>query len=166
MKSNILLVGLDYDFIKDVANALAGKFDMFYLDVKDLIEYTLIDAKDVQVKCGLEYFKKIETKIALSAAEYENTVINFPYELFLNANFSNILGKRAVTIFIKMDKETLIKDNFKNAEKSVLSIEILTCDELNKMLTNKTDIQVEHDALDINMCVDDIIKKLKEYNDI
>ena len=166
MKNNILLVGLDYDFVKDVANSLAQKFDMFYLDVKDLIEYNLIDAKNVQVKCGLEYFKKVESKIALSVAEYENTVINFPYELFLNANFSNILSKRAVTIFIKMDKETLIKDNFANTQKNMLSIEILTCEELNKLLEKKTEIIVENNNLDVQSCIDQVVDKLKIYNNI
>lgn len=160
MKSNILLVGLDYNFIKNVAGELANKLDMFFLDVNDLIEYNLIDAKNVRVKCGVEYFEKVEKKIALSVAEYENTVINFPYSLFLNANFSSILAKRALIIFIKMDKETLVKENFKN-NKNSLSLEILTCDELNKLLSEKTDIVVENSTLNTKICIDDIIEKLK-----
>lgn len=163
MKSNILLVGLDYDFIKSVANELANKFDMFFLDVNDLIEYNLIDTKNVKVTCGVEYFEKVEKKIALSVTEYENTVINFPYSLFLNANFSNVLSKRALTIFIKMDKETLAKENFKNGQNK-LSIEILTSDELNKLLEEKVDLVVENSTLNTKICIDDIIEKLKELN--
>lgn len=163
MKSNILLVGLDYDFIKSVANELANKFDMFFLDVNDLIEYNLIDTKNVKVTCGVEYFEKVEKKIALSVTEYENTVINFPYSLFLNANFSNVLSKRALTIFIKMDKETLAKENFKKGQNK-LSIEILTSDELNKLLEEKVDLVVENSTLNTKICIDDIIEKLKELN--
>lgn len=160
MKSNILLVGLDYNFVKSVARELANKLDMFFLDVNDLIEYNLIDAKNVKVKCGVEYFEKVEKKIALSVGEYENTVINFPYSLFLNANFSNILSQRALIIFIKMDKETLVKENFKNNQ-NTLSLEILTCDELNKLLIEKSDIVVENSTLNTKICIDDIIKNLK-----
>ena len=161
MKSNILLVGLDYDFVKSVANELANKFDMFFLDVNDLIEYNLMDTKNVKVTCGIEYFEKVEKKIALSVAEYENTVINFPYSLFLNANFSNILSKRAITIFIKMDKETLVKENFRRKENK-LSIEILTCEELNKLLTEKAEMVVENSTLNTKICIDDIINELKK----
>ena len=163
MKSNILLVGLDYDFVKSVANELANKFDMFFLDVNDLIEYNLIDTKNVKVTCGVEYFEKVEKKIALSVTEYEKTVINFPYSLFLNANFSNVLSKRALTIFIKMDKETLAKENFKKGQNK-LSIEILTSDELNKLLEEKVDLVVENSTLNTKICIDDIIEKLKELN--
>ena len=163
MKSNILLVGLDYDFIKNVANELANKFDMFFLDVNDLIEYNLIDTKNVKVTCGVEYFEKVEKKIALSVAEYENTVINFPYSLFLNANFSNILSERALTIFIKMDKETLVKENFRKGENK-LSIEILTCDELNKLLEEKVDLTVGNSTLNTKICIDDIVEKLKNID--
>ena len=161
MKSNILLVGLDYNFVKNVANELANKFEMYFLDVNDLIEYNLIDTKNVKVTCGVEYFEKVEKKIALSVTEYENTVINFPYSLFLNANFCNLLSKRALTIFIKMDKETLVKENFRNGENK-LSIEILTCEELNKLLSEKVDIVVENSTLNTKICIDDIIQKLKE----
>ena len=163
MKSNILLVGLDYDFIKNVANELANKFDMFFLDVNDLIEYNLIDTKNVKVTCGVEYFEKVEKKIALSVAEYENTVINFPYSLFLNANFANILSQRALTIFIKMDKETLVKENFRKGENK-LSIEILTCDELNKLLEEKVDLTVGNSTLNTKICIDDIVEKLKNID--
>ena len=161
MKSNILLVGLDYGFIKNLANDLANKLDMFFLDVNDLIEYNLMDTKNVKVTCGVEYFEKVESKIALSVREYENTVINFPYSLFLNANFSNLLSERALIIFIKMDKETLVKENFRNANNK-LSLEILTCNELNKTLSSKADIIVKNSTLNTKICVDDIIKKLKD----
>lgn len=162
MKNNILLVGLDYDFVKNVANELAKKFDMFFLDVKDLIEYNLMDTKNVKVTCGIEYFEKVEKKIALSVTEYENTVINFPYSLFLNANFSNLLSRRALTVFIKMDKETLVKENFRKGENK-LSIEILTCNELNKLLQEKVDIVVENSTLNTKICIDDIVSKMKKY---
>lgn len=164
MKNNILLVGLDYEFVKSVANDLAKRLDMFFLDVNDLIEYNLIDAKNVKVKCGVEYFEKVEKKIALSVREYENTVINFPYTLFLNANFSNLLSERATTIFIKMDKETLVKENFRRSDKNTLSLEILTCGELSKLLTEKTNLVVENTTLNTKICVDDIIKQLKKIN--
>ena len=155
------MVGLDYEFIKSVANELANKFDMFFLDVNDLIEYNLMDTKNVKVTCGVEYFEKVEKKIALSVAEYENTVINFPYSLFLNANFSKVLSKRALTIFIKMDKETLVKENFRKGDNK-LSIEILTCEELNKLLSEKVDIVVENTTLNTKICIDDIVEKLQQ----
>ena len=158
----MLFTKILFHFVKNVANELAKKFDMFFLDVKDLIEYNLMDTKNVKVTCGLEYFEKVEKKIALSVTEYENTVINFPYSLFLNANFSNLLSRRALTVFIKMDKETLVKENFRKGENK-LSIEILTCNELNKLLQEKVDIVVENSTLNTKICIDDIVSKMKKY---
>ena len=162
MKSNILLVGLDYDFIKALALKLADCFDMHYLDVKDLIEYSLMDKENMKIKCGLEYVEKQEQKIAKSVGEYENAIINFPYEFYIKNNNHIYLQDNSITIFIKINKNFLHNLNSKKDEANQLVVELITENELSEMLQNKTEAYVNIKSLNEDECVKDIIEKLKE----
>lgn len=78
---NIVIVSLDDKFSKNVANDLASKLDMFLADCKDLIEYDLIDPKEILNKCGFDYLKEREKGVIKNCAEYQNTVITIKYDL-------------------------------------------------------------------------------------
>lgn len=162
MKSNILLVGLDYEFIKILALKLADYFDMHYLDVQDLIEYSLMDKENIKVKCGIEYLEKEEQKIARSVQSYENTIINFPYSLYLKNSNHIYLQDTAITIFIKINNTYLYNLNSKKDLINQLTLEIITQNELNQVLENKTNINIDIKNLNENECVKQIIEKLKE----
>lgn len=162
MKSNILLVSLDYDFTKAVAIKLANYFDMHYLDIKDLIEYSLMDRENMKLKCGLEYVEKEEQKILNSVRDYENSVINFPYSLYMKNNNNLYLSDNAITIFIKINENLLYNLNSKKEIGKQLTVELITQNELSEMLEKKTECCVSIKTIDEIECVNNIIEKLKE----
>lgn len=145
MKSNLLLVGLDYGFTKCVANELSGIFDMRYLDVKDLIAYSLVNADDVLEKLGIEYYNKQVHKIILSTAEYENTIINIPYDMFLRDNVSETLDTSCLTIFVNLDKQSIIANDKSNDDTHKNTTAIIAYEEFCELLKQKTDMCVTCD---------------------
>jgi len=157
MKKNILLVGLDYDFVKNITYELANKFDMFFLDVQDLIEYRIIDKKNMQTLCGIEYYQREERGIIKEITQYENTLTNIPYSLILNDEYYKLLKNHKI-IFINLKKEFLEKLNLLKNEANNLIIELLTYEELLQLVIKKSNTIVEIDSLDISECVNKIEK--------
>lgn len=161
MKSNMLLVGLDYDFTKCVANELSGIFDMRYLDVKDLIAYSLVNADDVLEKLGIEYYNKQVHKIILSTAEYENTIINIPYDMFLRDNISEKLATACLTIFVNLDKQSIIANDKNKDETRKNTTAIIAYEEFCELIKQKTDICVACDN-EVKNTAEKIIEQLKK----
>lgn len=161
MKSNLLLVGLDYGFTKCVANELSGIFDMRYLDVKDLIAYSLVNADDVLEKLGIEYYNKQVHKIILSTAEYENTIINIPYDMFLRDNVCEKLATSCLTIFINLDKQSIIANDKNNDEVHKNTTAIIAYEEFCELLKQKTDMYVSCDN-EAKKTTEKIIEQLKK----
>lgn len=155
MKDNILLVGLDYEFVKLVGQEIAISHNMHFLDTNDLIEYSLINSQNVKEVCGVEYFEREQKKTIFSMLEYENIVVNFPYSLILNEEYYSAF-KKNVIIFIDLNKETLEKLNNLRNDDNNLIVEILAFEELKKALKNKAHCVVSVNNEDIKNCVKNI----------
>lgn len=80
--NNLVIVSLDDNFSKAVAQTLANQLDMFGCDVKELIIYDLINPEEILEKCGYEYLKKREKGVVRSSADYQNTVISVSFDLY------------------------------------------------------------------------------------
>lgn len=160
MRGNILFVGLDYEHIKKIANQISQKFDMFFLDVKDLIQYNLIDTKNVKSICGEEYLQKEENKIALSVKNYVNTLINFPHELFLKDHNSNQLKESAITIYLRLDKKTLNNLNKTKNATNNLDLSLIAFKELDKIIASSVDFVVNISD-DEKESIESILKEMK-----
>ncbi len=133
---------------------------MFFLDVKDLIEYSLIDMENMKVVCGEKYFIKQKQDAMLAVCNYENTVINFPYTDFLQKDISNKLSNNAVVVFLKETNELLEKQNKTKTDKNNLNIEIIASDELNAILEKCCDIKVSVNCQKIDSIVKDVLTGL------
>ena len=79
--TNIVLVCLDGDFNRNICKELANKLDMFFADLKDYIEYDLLDSKTILEKCGIEYLAQREFKASQSFARFENSVLTVDFDL-------------------------------------------------------------------------------------
>ena len=85
---NILLVCLDKQFSREIAQLLCEKLGKFYLDCEDLLEYELANKDDILKNCGLEYLEKLEHKFIFGILDYENTIMAISYDLYIkNKNF-------------------------------------------------------------------------------
>ena len=109
MKNKIIIVGLDYNFCKSVANLLADESDAFFLDVEDYLSYSLFDRNAMKEKCGIEYLIKQEQKAIRDCLEFENAVINFPYEYFCTNEVYTAFQPSSIIVYLKISKQTLTK---------------------------------------------------------
>lgn len=111
MKNKIIIVGLNYEFCKSVANQLADDGGAFFLDVEDYLSYSLFDRNAMKEKCGIEYLIKQEQKAIKDCFEFENAVINFPYEYFCTEEIYLLFKQNSIVIYLKHSKQTLEKLN-------------------------------------------------------
>lgn len=162
MKGNILLVGLDYSFVKCVGTGLAEKLDLFFLDVNDLIEYRIIDKEKMQIVCGMEYFEKKKRNVIFEISDYENTIVNIPYDIVLNKEYKEVL-KKSTLIFLNFNKELLEKFNKSRKEENKLDIELITYEELTKLLLELADYSVIVESENIEKNIESI-SNLKIFN--
>ena len=148
MKPNLVVVGVEYEFNKKLCIYLADKLDMFFVDVKELIEYDLVNSKEALLRCGKEYIEKEERKTVRNVSEYENTVVNIPYDLFVNNR--DFFKNNNINIFIKPFK--------------VDDIDMLVMEDRIALLKNDYKIFIENSENSVESCYNKIITKLKGDN--
>ena len=81
MKKNIVILSLSNNYSRDIGKRLADFFDMFYIDLNDILEYNLVDENMLKT-AGREYFETERTKIVKGLSHYENSLIVGDLELF------------------------------------------------------------------------------------
>ena len=119
MKTNIVVIGLDYEYNLKIGKLIADKINLYFLDVLQYINYSLFSIKDIIEKFGIEYLERKENSVVSSCAEFENTVICIPYmyffrnnqyERFLNNSNIIYLEKQIKNIDTKNLEDTLLID--------------------------------------------------------
>lgn len=157
MNKNIVLVGLDYATVKSTANDLSASFDMFYMDINDLIKYNFKNKEETISKVGVEYFNNQVKKIVSSTSDYENTIINCPYDLIIDTDIQNRLKKSAYLFLLDIPKEVLIDLNKSKQANEKLDVQIIAYEELTKELANISDYVVKYNK-DVKNIIEDIKK--------
>ena len=137
MKNKIIIIGLDYEFAKSVANLLADESDAFFLDVDDYISYSLFDRNAMKEKCGIEYLIKQEQKAIKDCLDFENAVINFSYEYFCTNEIYSLFKPSSIVIYLKQSKQTLAPKLSNETPTNIICY-----NERNKMLTQISDFVV------------------------
>lgn len=133
---NIVVVSLDDAFGKLVSSSLASRLDMYYLDVKEMVEYDLMDAEEVLEKCGIEYLKKREEQTLRKCSTFENTVMFINFDLLKE---KSELFKNSLIVYLKLqEKEVLqivnkIDYDYRNDELKKISDSVILLDRKSKM---------------------------------
>lgn len=167
---NIVLVGMDIDFVQRLAKMLAQAFDMYFLDSMELYRFDIqpYTLSFVLKKFGVEYFREKQMDTVKYISSFSNTVITVESgALIYQANLDR-LTKDAVIIYIKMDENTLYKrltkrDYLSREEYNFFCLnkrEIITRDEV---LTNISEIVVDASDGSENNCLENIITEIKKY---
>lgn len=162
MVKNVVLVGLCYNFVGNVANTLAEKTGKFFLDVNKLIEYSLIDIERAKLICGLDYIQKEQSKIIKSLKNYENTIINLPYDFLLNNEFDDVF-KDSYIIFINLSKDVLLNINKGLEDNFNLNVDLMVFDEICKLITGRANLTI-NSSENIENCVKELQKNLEQVN--
>lgn len=137
MKNKIIIIGLNYEFCKSVANQLADEGGAFFLDVEDYLSYSLFDRNAMKEKCGIDYLIKQEQKAIKDCYEFENAVINFPYEYFCTEEIYSLFKQNSTVVYVKFSKQTLEKYNQSESPSNLICY-----NERNKLLSQISDIVI------------------------
>ena len=163
MVSNICMVGLINNYTKNVSKCVADALEMFYADVRELMEFDLINIAEASQIAGLDYIEKQESNKIKTLATYENTIFTLDY-LCLNkeTNLKNVKSG-ALIVYLKVGKtllkKLLEKEELPNSEEMLLESMF---DEHNRLLCSYADVVV-----DIKSEKQDFVKlvlnKIEEY---
>lgn len=145
---NILLVSLDEKFCKEVSSVLSSEIGTYFADYKELIEYDLINPKEILEKCGLEYLRKKERGVIANSCDYRDTVFSINYDLY-KQNYD--LFKNSFIVYLRLDKE-LIKEVINKIEE----------ENYDEFLKKTSDIVINISKKDAELAKQKICKKLGE----
>ena len=164
INKNILIVGLSDDFTRLFSSLLADKLDFYYLDVENLLEYSIMDRLKMEEVCGVRYLDEQEKKVIKSINDYQNTIISMKLDLFVG-HLKNILSSN-ILVYLKFQKDQLENLNKLLKSKSMNEVVLndLVFDERDKFLKKNCEIVVECDISNIDAGINDLIKKAENLS--
>ena len=163
VKNNLVVVSLSNNYSRQVGKQLADFFDMFYVDLNDILEYNLVDNKMLET-AGKEYFDKERKKIINSVTSYENSLVVADLELFLLNNNFVYFKNNFLIIYLYCNESELEKyeSKFKNKRN------LYAFDEENEIVKKFADIILKTDLQEVNQCEqikNEIIKFMEGSNE-
>lgn len=142
MKTNIVILGLDYEYNLDIAQLLADKTSLYFLDVKQYLNYSLFSRQEMEAKCGIDYLIKQENSVVKSCADFENTIICMPYMYFFRDNIYQRFFDNCEIIYLYFSKQKLQKIAYNNSSDNTLAIDILAFEDRNADINKISNIKV------------------------
>lgn len=167
---NIVLVGLDSDYIQKVAQQLAEQFDMYYLDSMELYRFDIspYTLSFVLKKYGMEYFREKQTDTMKYVASFSNTIITVESGALLYQKNLDILTKDAIIVYIKIDENKLYKrlqakDYRSREELSFYCLNKRELIERDQVLTNISQVVVDGNSYSEKQCVEDVTLAIQKF---
>ena len=162
LKKNIVLVSLNDFLRRETAKVLAKKKKMNYVDVDELLDFELISRKQVRLKCGDEFLKKLERKCIQKVSEYENCIASVSTDIFL-ANDNRDYFENFSIFYLATEIRSIDLSQVKNKEeKDALSENEEIFSHINDYLIATCEHVIhEADCLEIDDIASKIILTLK-----
>lgn len=160
MKKNISLVCLN-DFIrKEVGKALASSLKMLFCDIDEMIDFEIINKKQVSIKCGDEYLKQLERECIERVMQYETCVYSVSDELFM-ANNNSILLEDTIVVYLETQIHEMDIKQVKNKnEKAKLLQKLEIQENINNYLKINCPYIIENAD---RKTIEDIVKEIKNF---
>jgi shikimate kinase len=163
---NYILINLANINIKTLSLSLSEKLGYYYLNVEDLIDYSLFDKEKMIDVCGIDYMEREKKKVINSINGYEKSITSMNYETFSN-NVENI-NKNNKIIYLNIDKNQLQEELNKLKQKRVtaknsnmianITKALIVFEEREKFIRKNCDIEVKYDISNIGETVNSIYK--------
>ena len=166
MKTNILLISILDEKTKHIGTKIANAYELYYVDVADMLEYSLIDEKEIEKACGIEYLKKLRRNVIKNVSNYENTLITLPMNLFFSEDFNEYFKTYCTIVFLNFPRKTiekLVQTAKTEEEKNALKVTLLAYDEHTKLCQENSDIQVKLTKTDDGADFKKLKKQLDKY---
>lgn len=172
---NYVLINIANINVKKFSLSLSEKLGYYYLNIEDLVDYSLFDKEKMVDICGINYMKKEEKKIINSINSYEKTIASMNYETFSN-NVENI-NKNNKIIYLNIHKiqleeelnkleESVKKQKSVSSKKSIMISNfkkaLIVFEERDKFIRKNCDIEVKYDISNIEEAVNSIYKTINK----
>lgn len=159
MKTNLCISGLSPTYIKKLSKYFASNMDMFYVDVDGLMEYDLINSKEVGDLCGKEYLINLQNKTVKRASNFENSLLAINYSLLSQGQNLKNVKNNCLLIYLHINKDTYEK-KLKSEKTGKLAriLNLSVFDERSEFLRGKSDLTIYIDGFKLT----EIYAKLKE----
>lgn len=160
MKKNIAIICLNDYLRKETAKLLAESTKMYYLDVDELIDFELISRKQVSLKCGDVFLKKVEKECISRVVEYESCVLSISVDLYLS-NENSVLLDDCKVVYLATEMHNIDISKIKNKKEKIKLQQAMDINNnINDFLIKTSKIVVEN--ADIKS-LDDIVKEIKSH---
>lgn len=176
MKYNLIFVSLFNINIKKLFLLVSKKTELYYLNIEELIEYSLLDKSKMIDVCGIDYMEKEENKIVSSINQYENTIVSMDFETF-SRNLKSIDRNKNRIVYLRTSKRQLeeeyihlkkVVDNQKSmyTKKSVmlsnLGRSLIVFKERDELIKKNCDLLIKYDISNIKETANLIVEKIKK----
>jgi len=148
--NKIIVVSLCDTYTKEFGNFLSQNLGMMFCSTKDLIEYELIDKKNILSFCTEEYLLLCENRVLKRIASFENVVVSINYD-YLISNLE-ILREGSVIVFLNLSK------NYIKTNGNV--VDLISYQKRSETLQNISDLSVNIKKTDLDFVFDKVIEKL------
>lgn len=144
MDKKYLIVGLLDDKRKLIAQLLADKLSFIYLNIDELIDYQLVNKKNLAL-AGRDYFDKIQYSCIRQATDCVNTVATLSTELYLYADYAQILSSFCV-IFVNFAKNDILSNisTYPQERRQEIENRLAVHDELTSSMRQYADHEIQY----------------------
>lgn len=166
MKTNITIISLLSDFSKDVSKALADKLEMYYVDVQGMMEFNLVNDKEVIELCGVDYLNKLQSKAIADVSSYDNAVIAVDFKFVTSDKNIKNLKVRSSIIYLAINQKIYPKlfEKYKTEENEKDDIvELSVFEEHDSIAREVSDIVIDIDKVNDKGLIKKIIKTLEKH---
>ncbi len=110
---NIVIVGLDYNMVRSIANELAKVMQYKFIDLTKLFDRELIENINYPIGLSDDELTEKERELIYLASKKDNVVISIPDNMYLsNAGYK--FFKNSISIAIKLRKVDDIREKIQN----------------------------------------------------
>jgi len=166
MRENIIITGFMGSGKSIVAEELARKLGMEFIDMDQIIEEQGMSISDIFSRYGEKYFREQENKLVKELSQKENMVIATGGGTLLSADNAKILSEKGEIICLYADSKVLYNRVKRKNNRPLLRGENLL-DRINQLVEERKkiydNIKLKIDTSDLNIqeVVDRIIDILK-----
>lgn len=150
--NKIMLVSLCDDWTVSVATQLSQNLGMLFCNIKDLVEYELMDKKIIQEICSTDYLLERERKVIEHYLSFENVVSSVDSDFLLHNKKLN--DSSNYTIFLNVPKTFL-------SEKDE-AVNLISYADRTKKMKQICDAYINIRKTNMDFVCERIIEKLRE----
>lgn len=157
---NILIVCADKELRKDLSKEVSSKLNWLYLDANDILDYEILNRQEIGISDASNELHNMELSVIKRINEFKDKVISISHDLFVsNNNFS--LFNDVCVIYVSLTKAYFVARN-NRCDKYTLEQELCLFDEIEKLITENSNLTIDKGTKTINELSQEIVTYLEQ----